>query len=114
MFSSSIQKFLKGNALFSTSASDMTAARPVGGTTKQVQNEPGKNLSADEQITDMKILSTLAKYLWLKDNPEFRYRVLLAFALLVGAKVRFIFHLKGFVYLLVSISLTVKLDCLNI
>ncbi|KAH7677634.1 Cadmium-transporting ATPase protein [Dioscorea alata] len=80
-------KFLKGHALFSTSTSDVTAARPVGGTTKQVQNEPGKNLSTDEQIADMKILSTLAKYLWLKDNPEFRYRVLLAFALLVGAKV---------------------------
>ncbi|KAJ0979169.1 hypothetical protein J5N97_014643 [Dioscorea zingiberensis] len=80
-------RFFKGYALISTSARDVTAARPVGGDGKQVQNLSGKNLSADEQIADMKILSMLAKYLWLKDNLEFQYRVLLALALLVGAKV---------------------------
>lgn len=37
----------------------------------------------------MKILSTLAKYLWSKDNPEFRFRVIMALGFLVGAKVCF-------------------------
>ncbi|KAI3829911.1 hypothetical protein L1987_04042 [Smallanthus sonchifolius] len=40
-----------------------------------------------EQINNAKILSTLAKYLWMKDNTEFRFRVLTAMGFLVGAKV---------------------------
>lgn len=40
-----------------------------------------------EQINNAKILSTLAKYLWMKDNTEFRLRVLIAMGFLVGAKV---------------------------
>ncbi|KAL8258862.1 hypothetical protein R6Q59_026815 [Mikania micrantha] len=40
-----------------------------------------------EQITNAKILGTLAKYLWMKDNMEFRFRVLTAMGFLVGAKV---------------------------
>uniref|UniRef100_A0A2P2JNH8 ABC transmembrane type-1 domain-containing protein n=1 Tax=Rhizophora mucronata TaxID=61149 RepID=A0A2P2JNH8_RHIMU len=35
----------------------------------------------------MKILRTLASYIWMKDNPEFRLRVVAALAFLVGAKV---------------------------
>jgi ATP-binding cassette subfamily B (MDR/TAP) protein 7 len=35
----------------------------------------------------MKILRTLASYIWMKDNPEFRLRVVTALAFLVGAKV---------------------------
>ncbi|MED6204420.1 ABC transporter B member 25 [Stylosanthes scabra] len=35
----------------------------------------------------MKILRTLASYLWMKDNPEFRFRVVAALGFLVGAKV---------------------------
>lgn len=45
-----------------------------------------KGTSAD-QVADMKILRTLAGYLWMRDNPEFRYRVIAALGLLVGAKV---------------------------
>ncbi|KAD5803258.1 hypothetical protein E3N88_14618 [Mikania micrantha] len=40
-----------------------------------------------EQITNAKILGTLAKYFWMKDNMEFRFRVLTAMGFLVGAKV---------------------------
>ncbi|MFS7987182.1 putative ABC-type Cd(2+) transporter [Helianthus anomalus] len=40
-----------------------------------------------ERINNAKILSTLAKYLWMKDNMEFRLRVLTAMGFLVGAKV---------------------------
>nr|AXY97505.1 ABC transporter of the mitochondrion 3 [Populus tomentosa] len=40
-----------------------------------------------QQLADMKILRTLASYLWMKDNPEFRLRVLLALGFLLVAKV---------------------------
>lgn len=40
-----------------------------------------------EQIPDAKIMHTLAKYLWMKDNFEFRMRVIAALGFLVGAKV---------------------------
>ncbi|KAL2317342.1 hypothetical protein Fmac_031218 [Flemingia macrophylla] len=39
------------------------------------------------QVADVKILRTLASYLWMKDNLEFRFRVVAALGLLVGAKV---------------------------
>lgn len=42
---------------------------------------------AAEQIPDAKIMQTLAKYLWMKDNFEFRMRVIAALGFLVGAKV---------------------------
>lgn len=77
----------RGCALFSTSAGEMTATKPVGGAGNKIQNDVTKKESADEQIADMKILHTLAKYLWLKDNLEFRFRVAMALGLLVGAKV---------------------------
>nr|XP_029124001.1 ABC transporter B family member 25, mitochondrial isoform X2 [Elaeis guineensis]XP_029124002.1 ABC transporter B family member 25, mitochondrial isoform X2 [Elaeis guineensis] len=77
----------RGHALFSTSASEMAATKRVGGAGNKIQNDVTKMESADEQIADMKILRTLSKYLWLKDNLEFRFRVLMALGLLVGAKV---------------------------
>ncbi|CAL8160293.1 unnamed protein product [Prunus armeniaca] len=40
-----------------------------------------------EQITNVKIFRTLASYLWMKDNYEFRIRVIAALGFLVGAKV---------------------------
>ena len=76
----------KAHALFSTSVGDMTA-KPAGRTSKQLKNDIASKQSPDEQIADMKILRTLAKYLWLKDNAEFRFRVVMALGLLVGAKV---------------------------
>ncbi|KAG1371456.1 ABC transporter B family member 25 [Cocos nucifera] len=77
----------RGHALFSTSASEMAPTKRVGGAGNKIQNDVTKTKSADEQIADMKILGTLSKYLWLKDNLEFRFRVLMALGLLVGAKV---------------------------
>lgn len=67
-----------GYALLSTSAGD--AEKP-----KQRGNQVTKGPS-DEQVADMKILRTLAGYLWMKDNPEFRLRVVAALGLLIGAK----------------------------
>ncbi|XP_010695797.2 ABC transporter B family member 25, mitochondrial [Beta vulgaris subsp. vulgaris] len=71
---------VKGYALLSTSAGDINGA-------KQAIN---KNISGDvkvDNISDMKMLTTLAKYLWSKDNFEFRVRVIAAVGFLVGAKV---------------------------
>lgn len=71
---------LKGYALLSTSSGDINGAKQV---VKQ-------NISRDakvDQIPDMKMLTTLAKYLWSKDNLEFRLRVIAALGFLVGAKV---------------------------
>ncbi|EEF29455.1 ABC transporter B family member 25, mitochondrial isoform X2 [Ricinus communis] len=72
---------LNGRVLFSSSSSsnsDLKNAKPLVGTAK---------LSEDKQVADMKILRTLASYLWMKDNLEFRLRVITALAFLVGAKV---------------------------
>ncbi|XP_008793410.1 ABC transporter B family member 25, mitochondrial [Phoenix dactylifera] len=77
----------RSRALFSTSASEIEATKRLGGAGNKIQNDVTKKESADEQIADMTILRTLAKYLWLKDNIEFRFRVLMALGLLVGAKV---------------------------
>ncbi|KAL8241503.1 hypothetical protein R6Q59_014857 [Mikania micrantha] len=50
--------------------------------------EDEKNLvTKGEEIGNTKILMTLAKYLWMKDNLEFRLRVIAALGFLVGAKV---------------------------
>ncbi|CAI9107189.1 OLC1v1006492C1 [Oldenlandia corymbosa var. corymbosa] len=53
---------------------------------KPAEKKQVATVSAD-QIPDAKIMQTLAKYLWLKDNHEFRLRVLAALGFLVGAKV---------------------------
>nr|GEW38064.1 ABC transporter B family member 25, mitochondrial [Tanacetum cinerariifolium] len=56
--------------------------------TEQNKKEEGRNLvTKGDKINNAKILSTLAKYLWMKDNTEFRLRVLTAMGFLVGAKV---------------------------
>ncbi|KAK4419793.1 ABC transporter B family member 25 [Sesamum alatum] len=68
-----------GHALFSTEA------KPA---TKQEQTTTLKRIGASgEQVPDTKIIGTLAKYLWMKDNVEFRLRVIAALGLLIGAKV---------------------------
>ncbi|XP_050215459.1 ABC transporter B family member 25, mitochondrial [Mercurialis annua] len=46
-----------------------------------------KPLDDNKQVADVKILQTLASYLWMKDNYEFRLRVIAALGFLVGAKV---------------------------
>lgn len=66
--------------MFSTkSGSDVEGKKPA--LVKQ-----GGAVSGD-QVSNAKILQTLAKYLWMKDNYEFQLRVLAALGLLVGAKV---------------------------
>ncbi|XP_030464281.1 ABC transporter B family member 25, mitochondrial isoform X2 [Syzygium oleosum] len=71
---------LSGRALYSTSTSE---PRKVSST----QNQPTPAGKTDDQVADMKILRTLASYLWMKDNLEFRLRVVAALGFLVGAKV---------------------------
>ncbi|GAV58593.1 ABC_tran domain-containing protein/ABC_membrane domain-containing protein [Cephalotus follicularis] len=53
------------------------------------KGNPSKSTSpaTAKQVVDTKIIRTLASYLWMKDNLEFRLRVLTALAFLVGAKV---------------------------
>lgn len=43
--------------------------------------------TSGEQVGDVQIFRTLASYLWMKDNYEFRLRVITALGFLVGAKV---------------------------
>ncbi|KAK8928320.1 hypothetical protein KSP39_PZI017634 [Platanthera zijinensis] len=74
---------LKRSAFFSTSA----AAQGTTGGIQKIQNNKPLKESPDEQITDMQILRTLVKNLWLKDNFEFQWRVMAALSLLIGAKV---------------------------
>lgn len=43
--------------------------------------------ASQDRVADMNILRTLATYIWVKDNFEFRLRIITALAFLVGAKV---------------------------
>ncbi|XP_061347450.1 ABC transporter B family member 25, mitochondrial isoform X2 [Gastrolobium bilobum] len=70
-----------GRALFSTST------KTDDGTQKQKTASTIAKSPPGEQVADMKILRTLASYLWMRDNLEFRFRVFAALGLLVGAKV---------------------------
>ncbi|XP_042476875.1 ABC transporter B family member 25, mitochondrial-like [Macadamia integrifolia] len=74
----------RGNALLLTSAGDLRRAKQVG---EQAQSDTVVKIPPEKEIADMRILQTLAKYLWQKDNLEFRLRVVMALGLLVGAKV---------------------------
>lgn len=68
-----------GYALFTTEA----APAP-----KQEKKSPlAKTEDAGANVAQTRIIATLAKYLWMKDNSEFRLRVLAALGLLIGAKV---------------------------
>ncbi|XP_027333795.1 ABC transporter B family member 25, mitochondrial isoform X5 [Abrus precatorius] len=73
---------LDGRALFSTSTKI-----DDGSQDQKVASTAAKSPPPREQVADMKILRTLASYLWMKDNLEFRVRVIAALGLLVGAKV---------------------------
>ncbi|KAH0906735.1 hypothetical protein HID58_038562 [Brassica napus] len=72
---------VNGRLLFSTSTPkpDQEANK-----SKQIKTVA---LESESAMADMKILRTLAGYLWMKDNPEFRFRVITALGFLVGAKV---------------------------
>ncbi|ESW13990.1 hypothetical protein PHAVU_008G243800 [Phaseolus vulgaris] len=73
-----------GRALFSTSTKDdgNQSQKPTSSTIAK----PPPSLP-DGQVADVKIIRTLASYLWMKDNLEFRVRIIAALGLLVGAKV---------------------------
>ncbi|KAJ0765418.1 putative ABC-type Cd(2+) transporter [Helianthus annuus] len=67
-------------------ASLTTTSSGAQGTKHDKKDE--KNLvTKGDEISNTKILGTLAKYLWMKDNMEFRLRVITALGFLVGAKV---------------------------
>lgn len=80
-------RFLYRGHAFSTTAGEMSAGKPHGGSGKQNEKGVVKTELGEEQITDTKILRNLAKYLWLQDNLEFRLRIVMALGLLIGAKV---------------------------
>ncbi|CAN8273532.1 unnamed protein product [Cochlearia groenlandica] len=44
------------------------------------------NIKTHETTSSKKVLFTITRYLWLKDNPELRYRVISALACLIFAK----------------------------
>ncbi|GMH12637.1 hypothetical protein Nepgr_014478 [Nepenthes gracilis] len=71
----------KGYALLSTSTTNAVGSKLL---TEQNLTNPAAKA---EKVADIKILRTLGKYLWLKDNLEFRLRVMIALGFLVGAKV---------------------------
>lgn len=71
---------LKGYALFSTASGNVNESKQL------IKQKNSQDVKGD-RAADMKILTTLAKYLWLKDNLEFRLRVVAALGFLVGAKV---------------------------
>ncbi|KAK3039869.1 hypothetical protein RJ639_028262 [Escallonia herrerae] len=75
-----------GYAMVSTSTSgDATGTKKPA---KQDQTTAvTKGEDAEEQVSNATILRTLAKYLWMRDNLEFRFRVLAALGFLIGAKV---------------------------
>ncbi|KAF3788074.1 ABC transporter B family member 25 [Nymphaea thermarum] len=82
------QNFLhRRNALFSSSSNNGAVQKQLSRAESQSQLDKQKQESSKDQVADIQILKTLAKYLWLKDNVEFQMRVLLAVSLLVGAKV---------------------------
>lgn len=79
-----------GRALFSTSAKN------DDGSVNQKQKIASSTVAKAPpggQVADIKILKSLASYLWMKDNLEFRFRVVAALVLLVGAKVSVIWLL---------------------
>lgn len=77
---------MNGSSLFSTSSGDNSDNKESGKKQSKDSSVVRKG-PQDEQVADIKILQTLAGYLWMKDNPEFRWRVIAALGFLVGAKV---------------------------
>ncbi|KOM47125.1 hypothetical protein LR48_Vigan07g082900 [Vigna angularis] len=73
-----------GRALFSTSAKD-DGSRSQKAASSTIPKPPPS--LPNGQVADVRILRTLASYLWMKDNLEFRVRVIAALGLLIGAKV---------------------------
>ncbi|KVH94153.1 AAA+ ATPase domain-containing protein [Cynara cardunculus var. scolymus] len=58
----------------------LTTSSGAQGAKKNKEDDEKDLVAKGDEISNMKILSTLAKYLWMKDNIEFRLRVLMALA----------------------------------
>ena len=65
----------------------MTTSSAAEGPKHNKEKNEKSLVTKGEEVSNAKILGTLAKYLWMKDNMEFRLRVLAALGFLVGAKV---------------------------
>ncbi|XP_057474147.1 ABC transporter B family member 25, mitochondrial isoform X2 [Actinidia eriantha] len=76
-----------GYALYSTSTGNDVVKQGANQGQSAIVAKVAKERNSGEQVADTKILSTLVKYLWMKDNLEFRLRVIAALGFLVGAKV---------------------------
>ncbi|KAK9998982.1 hypothetical protein SO802_018585 [Lithocarpus litseifolius] len=76
---------VNGRISFSTS----TPKTSTTTTTDENNNNEAKLVksASQDRVADMNILRTLATYIWVKDNFEFRLRIITALAFLVGAKV---------------------------
>ncbi|XVF05874.1 hypothetical protein REPUB_Repub05bG0210700 [Reevesia pubescens] len=72
---------LNGRLLFSSSASSNDDDK-----SQNRASSSSSSVTEKRHAADMKILRTLAGYLWMKDNFEFRLRVMTALGFLVGAK----------------------------
>ena len=72
---------LNGRLLFSSSASSNDDDK-----SRNKASSSASPITVRRQVADLKILRTLAGYLWMKDNLEFRLRVMTALGFLVGAK----------------------------
>jgi len=83
------QSFMvNGRISFSTSTPKTSTT-----TTNENNNENEAKLvksASQDRVADINILRTLATYIWVKDNFEFRLRIITALAFLVGAKVTLI------------------------
>ena len=71
----------------SSSAGGLTDKAPGQGTANKVVNPSTDKEKIEDQVADTEIFRTLAKYLWAKDNLEYRVRFVSALVLLAGAKV---------------------------
>ncbi|CAH9074129.1 unnamed protein product [Cuscuta epithymum] len=77
-------RFPNGYAMFSTDGGGLGKKIPV----KLEQSGTFvKGVDSNKQITDTKMIGTLVESMWMKDNLEFRLRVVAALCFLVGGKV---------------------------
>lgn len=81
------------NGRISFSTSTPTPKTSTTTTTDENNDNNNKNeaklvkSASQDRVADINILRTLATYIWVKDNFEFRLRIITALAFLVGAKV---------------------------
>lgn len=99
---------MDGRALFSTSTKD-GGSQSQKATSPTIAKPPPS--LPDGQVADVKILRTLASYLWMKDNLEFRVRVVAALGLLVGAKVSYLVACGSWFYANANLLMVIGDPC---